>query len=655
MKSFVLGLCLSLLAPAAASALPCAPDTLQGYIGLGSGGCTVGGVLLASFGVAPGQSFATPIDPATIQVTPGGTSLQLTFGANAGAADLLESFFHFTVSAADLLETALAMAGASATGDGAVTAALDVCGDGLFSGNAPIGCSGSAATLILFAIESDALLADAVSVAPATFLDVFADIVIDGGPSGSGALGSVTLSFTVPEPSLALLLAAALAGFARRRLRLALAAALAFAFAAAPAGAAPLDHEAQISDVFAFRSYDGGTTPRVALVLCLDPWQEPAEGPSWRPFDPEVLYELKLDNNNDAVEDIVFQFRFATEQRLPNVAVRLPRRGGRHRRPCELAGPGSARHADRAAADHVVQLPGPRPAPVLHGDDDEGRRRRLPLTGVGPFFAVPPNVGPRTLDYDALFRGGDLDHEPAERQGLRRRRRCAELRGDLGGLLRHAQPALDGGPRRPQRCPGCGQRERRERHGVGLRRERHRDRAAGFDGDAHRRRRAVQFHGRHDRRLGSDVAAPCSPRGARRCRRRARGRSARSTVAGIRGSEELVLGAGFEERFFDGSAPQRQPVRELLPRPEPGPHPERGDRRRSSRFPRRRAPTCCRSSPMRRPSPRRGRPRVRWPTSCGSTPASRRPCPPAPAGSACSAAIRPATRTAGARSTTASI
>ena len=80
-----------------------------------------------------------------------------------------------------------------------------------------------------------------------------------------------------------------------------------------------LDHKADITDVYAFRSYGSNPTPAVTLILCVDPLLEPANGPNWFPFDPEILYEIKVDNTNDAVEDIVFQFRFPTEQRLPNL------------------------------------------------------------------------------------------------------------------------------------------------------------------------------------------------------------------------------------------------------------------------------------------------------------------------------------------------
>src|SRR6185503_10027365 len=83
-----------------------------------------------------------------------------------------------------------------------------------------------------------------------------------------------------------------------------------------------LDHKADITDFYAFRSYTaaGGTAvPMVTLLMCVDPLQEPGNGPNYWPFDPDILYEIKIDNNNDAVEDIVFQFRFTTEQRLPNL------------------------------------------------------------------------------------------------------------------------------------------------------------------------------------------------------------------------------------------------------------------------------------------------------------------------------------------------
>jgi hypothetical protein len=169
-----------------------------------------------------------------------------------------------------------------------------------------------------------------------------------------------------------------------------------------------LDHKADITDVYAFVSYGGvGAGTHVTMILGVDPLLEPGNGPNWFPFDSDILYELKVDNNNDAVEDVVFQFRFFTEQRLPNLFQ-------------VYAGvPGGA------------VAPGNSPPPVLpgtlivppriasFGSAGLGLRQRYtvtmvkggvstPVTGLGssPFFAVPANVGPRTMDYDALFSAG---------------------------------------------------------------------------------------------------------------------------------------------------------------------------------------------------------------------------------------------------------
>jgi hypothetical protein len=78
-----------------------------------------------------------------------------------------------------------------------------------------------------------------------------------------------------------------------------------------------LDRTADITDWYAFVSYDN--PKNVTFILNVDPFLEPANGPNYFPFDPNVLYEMKIDNNQDGVEDITFQFRFATEIRQPNL------------------------------------------------------------------------------------------------------------------------------------------------------------------------------------------------------------------------------------------------------------------------------------------------------------------------------------------------
>src|SRR5881296_2286091 len=78
-----------------------------------------------------------------------------------------------------------------------------------------------------------------------------------------------------------------------------------------------LDKTADVTDWYAFVSYDH--PDRVTMILNIDPLLEPSNGPNYFPFDPNVLYEMKVDNNHDGEEDITFQFRFNTQIRQPGL------------------------------------------------------------------------------------------------------------------------------------------------------------------------------------------------------------------------------------------------------------------------------------------------------------------------------------------------
>ena len=78
-----------------------------------------------------------------------------------------------------------------------------------------------------------------------------------------------------------------------------------------------IDRVADITDFFAFVSYDD--PDKVTLLLAVDPLLEPANGPNYFPFDPEIRYAIHVDNDHDAIEDISFEFRFRTGVRLPGV------------------------------------------------------------------------------------------------------------------------------------------------------------------------------------------------------------------------------------------------------------------------------------------------------------------------------------------------
>jgi hypothetical protein len=77
--------------------------------------------------------------------------------------------------------------------------------------------------------------------------------------------------------------------------------------------AAPL---ADNTDVYAFVS--PVNQDRVTLIANFIPLEAPYGGPNFFKFDDNVLYEIMIDNNGDAVEDVTFQFKFRTDVRNPN-------------------------------------------------------------------------------------------------------------------------------------------------------------------------------------------------------------------------------------------------------------------------------------------------------------------------------------------------
>src|SRR5258707_13153113 len=147
-----------------------------------------------------------------------------------------------------------------------------------------------------------------------------------------------------------------------------------------------LDHSADVTDWYAFVSYDH--SDRVTMILNVDGFLEPSNGPNYFPFDPNVLYEMKVDNNRDGVDDITFQFRFKTEIRMPGVFTGFV--GGIAGIPpiTSLSGKGSEGLSLRQTYSVVM---------IKNGDGTA-------LSDGKTLYAVPSDVGPRTMAvYGGMF------------------------------------------------------------------------------------------------------------------------------------------------------------------------------------------------------------------------------------------------------------
>jgi hypothetical protein len=122
----------------------------------------------------------------------------------------------------------------------------------------------------------------------------------------------------------------------------ALCAATAFASSHREAPFITTQPKADATDFYMFTSYESGRSNYVTLIANYLPLQDPYGGPNYFSLDPNALYEIHVDNNGDAREDISFQFRFRNTLKgitLPignkNVAIPLIQAGG-------VSGPGAA-------------------------------------------------------------------------------------------------------------------------------------------------------------------------------------------------------------------------------------------------------------------------------------------------------------------------
>ncbi len=170
-----------------------------------------------------------------------------------------------------------------------------------------------------------------------------------------------------------------------------------------------LDQKADITDFFAFVSYEDSS--KVTFLLDVDPFLEPGNGPNYFPFDDNILYTIKIDNNNDAVEDITFEVKFQTEIRSPDVFTAFVGAGNGIDAPANSPPPVAP--GTPIVPPAITSLDGP-------GSAGLNLRQRYTVTMVkhgvstpltnstgAPLFAVPSNVGPRTMpDYPALAEQG---------------------------------------------------------------------------------------------------------------------------------------------------------------------------------------------------------------------------------------------------------
>lgn len=157
------------------------------------------------------------------------------------------------------------------------------------------------------------------------------------------------------------------------------------------------------TDVYFFRSYQPGRSDFVTLIANYLPLQEPGGGPNFFMLDPEALYELHIDNNGDATEDLTFQFRFNNALANSGAGITLPigpsDGGMRNDVAVPFLNVGDARSPSTLSVRETYSVT------LVRGDRRTGTRQDLLTADGGTSFSKPVDyVGRKSF---GNFDGGD--------------------------------------------------------------------------------------------------------------------------------------------------------------------------------------------------------------------------------------------------------
>lgn len=144
-----------------------------------------------------------------------------------------------------------------------------------------------------------------------------------------------------------------------------------------------MDRFADNTDTYAFRSVEPGREGFVTLIANYIPLQEPGGGPQYFRWDDTVLYEIKIDNTGDGLEDIKYQFQFST-QTLNGETI---------------LGQSTVNENGVIASLNDPDYNMPQTYTVRRVDSSTGRNGRVIAAGLR---TPPANIGPRTTpNYEA--------------------------------------------------------------------------------------------------------------------------------------------------------------------------------------------------------------------------------------------------------------
>jgi len=149
------------------------------------------------------------------------------------------------------------------------------------------------------------------------------------------------------------------------------------------------------ADFYLFNSYETGRAGYVTLIADYLPLQDAYGGPNYFKLDPNALYEIHVDNNGDAKEDITFQFRFKNTSKGKTLTI-----GG-----TEVAIPLTQFGGVSDPAGAALNVTESFTVDVVRGDRRSGTRGAVTnASGGSATFAKPSdNIGTKTIPNYASY------------------------------------------------------------------------------------------------------------------------------------------------------------------------------------------------------------------------------------------------------------
>ncbi len=147
------------------------------------------------------------------------------------------------------------------------------------------------------------------------------------------------------------------------------------------------------TDVYAFRSYEPGRDQFVTIIANFQPDQSPGSGPNYFTMDPDALYEIHIDNDGDAKENLTYQFKFTNTLR-DGTGIKL--QVGDKNLPIALRAAGPASASDQSNVGELESYT----VTQITNDRRMGARSGVSAGSTSTFTKPIDNIGNKTIpDY----------------------------------------------------------------------------------------------------------------------------------------------------------------------------------------------------------------------------------------------------------------